>query len=416
MAKRIPTVGIIGLGFGRAHIPAFQANGAEVVAVCQRDQATARAVADKYGVPRVFERWQDMLAEAHPEIVVIASPPHLHHAIALAAFAGGAHVLCEKPLAMTAAEGRDMVEAAARAGRIGMTCFNWRFPAAMQRFHAMVEAGHVGRPFHIGVRWLGGRWAEETAPATWRMDRAQAGHGAMGDMGVHVIDLLRWNFGEIARVMADEGIAFPSRSAPGVDRPADAEDFCTVIAELASGARATFTVSRVARGANEQTVECYGSQGGLTYKLDRVGSRWYRGQLTGHGGQRRPRARLDFRRPPEVDGRGRSARGDGQGHDRTARQALPHRDKEGRARLALARGRPPRPRSPRRSPGIPQDARLGPSPQACVGARGARAIARDPHPRARGFDPEPARSRWASRRVQLRGGARRPGARRTPVR
>ena len=101
----------------------------------------------------------------------------------------------------------------------------------------------------------------------------------MGDMGVHVIDLLRWNFGEIARVMADEGIAYPSRSAPGVDRPADAEDFCTVIAELASGARATFTVSRVARGANEQTVECYGSQGGLTYKLDRVGSRWYRGQL-----------------------------------------------------------------------------------------------------------------------------------------
>jgi predicted dehydrogenase len=79
--------------------------------------------------------------------------------------------------------------------------------------------------------------------------------------------------------MADEGIAFPSRSAPGVDRPADAEDFCTVIAELASGARATFTVSRVARGANEQTMECYGSQGGLTYKLDRVGSRWYRGQL-----------------------------------------------------------------------------------------------------------------------------------------
>ncbi len=112
MAKRVPTVGIIGLGFGRAHIPAFQANGAEVVAVCQRDQATARAVADKYAVPAVFERWQDMLAQAHPDIVVIASPPHLHHAIALAAFAGGAHVLCEKPLAMTAAEGRDMVAAA----------------------------------------------------------------------------------------------------------------------------------------------------------------------------------------------------------------------------------------------------------------------------------------------------------------
>ena len=63
------------------------------------------AVADKYGVPRVFEWWQDMLAEAHPEIVVIASPPPLHHAIALAAFAGAPTCFCEKPLAMTAAEG-----------------------------------------------------------------------------------------------------------------------------------------------------------------------------------------------------------------------------------------------------------------------------------------------------------------------
>lgn len=279
MAKRKPTVGIIGLGYGRAHIPAFQTNGAEVVAVCQRDEATARAVADKYGVPQVYARWEDMLAQARPEIVVIATPPHLHKAIALEAFGGGAHVLCEKPLAMTAAEGREIVDAAARAGRVGMTGFNWRFPAAMQRFHAMVEAGHVGRPFHIGARWLGARWAEESAPGTWRMDRAQAGHGAMGDMGVHVIDLLRWNFGEIARVIADDGIAFPSRSAPGVDRPADAEDFCSVIAELASGARATFTVSRVARGANEQTVECYGANGGLQYRLDRVERQWYRGEL-----------------------------------------------------------------------------------------------------------------------------------------
>ena len=53
MAKRKPTVGIIGLGYGRAHVPAFQTNGTEVVAVCQRDEATARAVADKYGVPQV---------------------------------------------------------------------------------------------------------------------------------------------------------------------------------------------------------------------------------------------------------------------------------------------------------------------------------------------------------------------------
>ncbi len=286
MAKRTHTVGIIGLGFGQAHLPAFQANGCEVVAVCQRNVEKARAIARKYGVPQVFERWEEMLEKARPEIVVIASPPHLHHDIALRALAQGAHVLCEKPLAMDAAQGRAMVEAAARARRVGMTCFNWRFPAAMRQLHAMVEAGFLGRLFHVNLRWLGSRWADETAPATWRMDRAQAGHGAMGDMGVHTIDLVRWHFGEFSRVAAQAGIAHSSRTAPG-GKSADAEDFCSVIGELASGGLVTITVSRAARGANEQTLEAYGSAGALRYRAARDAKRWYIGSLeaaSGSGG------------------------------------------------------------------------------------------------------------------------------------
>ena len=186
MARKKHTVGIVGLGFGRAHIPAFQVSGCEVVALCQRNQETARAMAQRYNVPAVFERWEDMLDQAKPDIVVIASPPHLHRDIALRALEQGAHVLCEKPLAMTAAEGREMVQAAVRAQRVAMTGFNWRFIPAMQRFHSLVEEGAVGRPFHIGGRWLGARWADESAPITWRMDRSQAGHGAMGDMGVAI--------------------------------------------------------------------------------------------------------------------------------------------------------------------------------------------------------------------------------------
>ncbi len=273
------TVGVIGLGFGRAHIPAFQAAGGRVVAVCQRDQAAAKALADRYGVPRVFADWTEMLERARPDIVVIATPPHLHHAIALRAFAQGVHVLCEKPLAMTAAEGRAMVEAAARAGRQAMTCFNWRFTAAMQELHARVLDGAVGRPFHLALRWLGARWADEGTAATWRMDRAQAGHGAMGDMGVHLIDLVRWSFGEFRRVAAHAGIAYPSRSAPGVPRPPDAEDYCTVLGELDSGTQVTLTVSRVAHGMSEHTLEAYGTRGAIRYRFGREGARWYEGEL-----------------------------------------------------------------------------------------------------------------------------------------
>ncbi len=271
MAKREHTVGVIGLGFGRSHIPAFQAHGCRVIAVCQRHRDHAQEIATRYGVEGVFERWEDLLEKARPEIVVIATPPHLHKPIALAAFAQGAHVLCEKPIARTAEEGREIVDAAARAQRTAMTNFNWRSPAAFQRFHAMVQEGFLGRLLHVQVRYMFGRFADESAPATWRMDPAQAGFGTMGDAGVHAIDFVRWNFGEIVRVAAQSSVAYPAKGS--------AEDICQVIGELASGAQVTFAVSRVARGANEQTMEAYGTAGALRYGLPRDVPRWWRGQL-----------------------------------------------------------------------------------------------------------------------------------------
>jgi predicted dehydrogenase len=285
MTTSAPTVGIIGLGYGRAHIPAFQVNGCRVVALCQRDQASAKTLADRYGVPSVFGRWEDLLKTARPEIVVIATPPHLHHPIALRAFARGAHVLCEKPLAMSRVEGEEMVEAAERARCQAMTSFNWRFVAGMQELHARAAEGVLGRVFHVNARWLGGRWAKATDAPTWRMDRAQAGHGSMGDMGVHAVDFVRWSFGEIARVAARVGVAYPERQAPGVDRAADAEDHCAIVGELESGATLTIVTSRVARGTNEHTLEAYGSGGSLSYRLVRDGERWWEGQLhaTGSG-------------------------------------------------------------------------------------------------------------------------------------
>src|SRR5262249_44796258 len=153
-----------------------------------------------------------------------------------------------------------------------------------QRFHSMVQEGHLGRTFHINAHHLVPRCADEALAPTWRMDAAQAGHGAMGDMGVHVIDLIRWNFGEITRVTAHAGIAYPSRMAPDGARTSDTDDFCTVDAELASGAHVTLTVSRVARGLNEQRLDAYGTAGALSYRLTRDGARWYRGELSAASG------------------------------------------------------------------------------------------------------------------------------------
>jgi predicted dehydrogenase len=101
----------------------------------------------------------------------------------------------------------------------------------------------------------------------------------MGDMGVHLVDMVEWSFGPIARVCARAGIAYPSKAAPGASRPADAEDFCAVLAELASGTQLSLEVSRTAHGVNEHTLEAYGSRGAAAYRLVREGPRWYDGEL-----------------------------------------------------------------------------------------------------------------------------------------
>ena len=247
-AAGAPSVAVIGLGFGRAHVPAFQAAGARVVAVCQRDEAAARKVATAYGVPHAYARWEDLLAAQHPDVVVVATPPHLHRAIVGAAVSGGSHVLCEKPLATSREDAEGIVADVARGRRVGMTGFNWRFTAAMQKMRALMADGAVGRILHIRGHWLGARWADEASPTTWRMDRHQAGHGAMGDMGVHLVDLVRWTCGsEFARVAAHAGIAYPAKPVAGTTKPTDAEDFVSLVAELASGAQVSLVASRGAR-------------------------------------------------------------------------------------------------------------------------------------------------------------------------
>lgn len=288
-----PTVGIIGLGIGRAHIRAFQDNGCRIVAISQRNVAAADKIAQQYGIEATYARWQDLIEKARPGIVVIATPPDSHREIALAALSAGAHVLCEKPLAVDAKQAREMAAAAAASGKFGMTGFNWRFPGAMREMHARLARGDIGRIMHASAHWLGGFAADEKVPATWRMHREKAGHGAMGDIGVHLIDLLRWNLGEIVSLSARTGIAYPNRTAPGAKGPADADDHCALTLEFASGAIVTADISRVAHGMNEHSLKVFGARGALTYRLARSEPRWFDGQLRATAGGGAPLSLVD---------------------------------------------------------------------------------------------------------------------------
>lgn len=278
MQKRPRTVGIIGLGYGRAHLEGFRAAGCDVVAVCQRNESAAKSVAEKYAIPGVYTRWEDLVAKAKPDIVAIATPPALHLPILKSAMESGAHVLCEKPLAMNRAEAVEMLAIARRTGRAAITGFNWRYPVATREFRKQLDAGRLGRVFHVNGRWMSGGWATESAAATWRMDRSIAGHGALGDMGVHLVDMIRWLFGDFKRVLCLSGIAYPTRNAPSGAAP-DAEDHATILAELASGAQVSFTTSRVAHGLAEHSLEAYGTNGAMSFKIGRSGADWQVGEL-----------------------------------------------------------------------------------------------------------------------------------------
>ena len=340
MARKKHTVGIIGLGFGRAHIPAFQVSGCEVVALCQRNQETARAMAQRYNVPAVFERWEEMLDQAKPDIVVIASPPHLHREIALRALGQGAHVLCEKPLAMTAAEGREMVEAAARARRVAMTGFNWRFVPAMQRFHALVEEGAVGRLFHLGGRWLGralGRrvGADHVAHGSHPgRPRGDGRHGRAPDRP-RALALRRVR----ARDRAGRG-GLPVAERPG-RRQARRRGGLLHRAGRAGLGRAGDPLGEPGRARRQRGLPRGLRQPGRA----RLPARSRQAQVV----RRRAARRRRERHAPAGPGQGRAAalgrrgRSDGghrQGHDRPAGEALPRGHPQGGEPVALARGRP----------------------------------------------------------------------------
>ncbi len=270
--------GVIGTSYGKVHIIGLQAAGVDVVAICQRDQESAQGVAEQYEIPLVFSDWEALVASPELDLITIATPPHLHLPIAKRALSLGKHVICEKPLARSIEEARLMARLAQRAPSRAMTGFNWRFTTGMQELKRLVDSGFLGRLLHATGAWYGQRYAEAGAPLSWRNEQDLAGIGALGDMGVHIIDAFRWLGGEFRRVTALTGIAYPDRELqPG--KPVNVEDYCAFLGLLESGAHVTVTLSRVTRATNYHRLHLFGTEGALSYEFQRDEPGWATGHL-----------------------------------------------------------------------------------------------------------------------------------------
>ncbi len=264
MADKI-RVGVIGVGFGaNVQIPGLQAHpDTEVVAVCSARLERAQETAQRFGVPRAFSDYRELLELDGLDAVTIVTPPALHHRMSLDALAVGKHVLCEKPTACDLPEAREMEEAARRSGRVCMIDPQVRFYPARTRLQQLVAEGFLG-DLHLFHVWaVGGYRADATRPWNWWSDREKGG-GLLGALGSHLVDATRHWFGEVASVLCVLDSVIKERPAPGGNgtRPVDADDSFTLLLRLANGARASLNATSVAHPPSGR-FEAYGTRGTL---------------------------------------------------------------------------------------------------------------------------------------------------------
>ena len=205
--------------------------------------------------------WHEQVEDERIGLFVNAGPNAVHAEPTIAAARAGKHVLCEKPLGLTAAESHELWQEAVRAGVVHLCGFNYRFVPAVRLARELLEAGELGEVVHFRARYLQS-WGWEADPSLWRFDRAEAGTGALGDLGTHSIDLARYLVGEIASVSAQVRAVVPGR---------EVDDHLVATIEFEDGVLGTLEASRLARGRiNSNVFEVNGSRGSVVFDLERL--------------------------------------------------------------------------------------------------------------------------------------------------
>jgi predicted dehydrogenase len=183
-------------------------------------------------------------------------------------------VFCEKPLGRTAAEARELRDAAARADVVTMVGFNYRFLPAIQLARRLVSEGRLGRILHFRGRFADNSFLDPAAPFTWHQDAALAGSNTLLDVGSHLIDLARFLVGEPAAVTGALATFTAERPSPGGElRRVETEDAFEATVEFANTALGSVSASNAAAGRRAHpTFELNGTRGTVTFDLERLNS------------------------------------------------------------------------------------------------------------------------------------------------
>ncbi|MDQ3856217.1 MAG: Gfo/Idh/MocA family oxidoreductase, partial [Chloroflexota bacterium] len=284
-------VGLVGYKFmGKAHSNAYRQVRAffdvdpmpRMVAICGRDEAGVSAAAKQMGWEGYETDYHRLLERDDIGLIDVSTPGNTHFEVVMAAVEAGKHVICEKPLANTLDEARQMTEAANRAGVINMVNFNYRRAPAVQLAKQLIDSGRIGTIRHWRAVYLQDWIIDTEFPLVWRLQKELAGSGALGDLGAHIVDLAHFLVGPIAEVSGATETFIKERptlaaSDAGLGATAGAErgqvtvdDAAIALARFESGALGTFEATRFANGRkNYNSFEINGSEGSLVWNLER---------------------------------------------------------------------------------------------------------------------------------------------------
>ncbi|MBX3000179.1 MAG: Gfo/Idh/MocA family oxidoreductase [Caldilineaceae bacterium] len=258
------------------HIPRFKAiPNVEVAAVVDVNEARARLVAEEAGIPHVYSDYKQMLAEVKPNVVVVATPNVFHKSMSIDALQAGAHVLCEKPLALSYADAAEMMEVAAANHRVLTVGTHYRWTAPVRAAKAHVDQGFFGEIYAARTVWH--RRSGIPGYGSWFTNKDLAGGGALLDIGIHALDRALYLMG-YPKPVTVSGVTYAKFGTRGMglggwgaDRQPsttqarfDVDDLTWGFVRFENGASLQFQVSWAAHTPTQFQTEIFGTDGGAS--------------------------------------------------------------------------------------------------------------------------------------------------------
>ena len=289
-------VGMIGYSFmGAVHSHAWRTVGrvfdlgvdVDMRVICGRNDEAVTAAAAKYGWQSAETDWRAVIARDDIDIIDVCTPGSSHEEIAVAALNAGKHVICEKPLANTVAEAERMAAAAQASSGKSMVAFNYRRVPALAYARELVQQGRLGRIFHVRAVYLQDWIIDPEFPLVWRLVKEEAGSGALGDLGAHIVDAAQFVTGsQITNVSGELRTFIDERPLVGETHLLEAtksaergkvtvDDAALFLANFDNGAVGTFEATRFASGRkNGMAIEVNGEKASLRFEFESMNELW----------------------------------------------------------------------------------------------------------------------------------------------